>query len=118
MEFKGKALAELRNKEIKEMLMGLENRRNTLYDEVANRKGQISVLEEVIKNIYDRIITVNKEVQQEELREAVESKVKAEEDANKEAEDKEKKEQREAFAEAGRGLKTPKPKKPKRSTKK
>ena len=42
MEFKGKALAELRNREIKEMLMELESRRDVLYDEVASRKGQIS----------------------------------------------------------------------------
>ncbi len=114
MDLKGKALAEVRNKEIKEILMELESRRDALYDEVANRKGQISVLEEVIKNIYDRIITVNKEVQQQELREAVEAKARKEE----EAKEKEKVEERNRFAEAKRGIKTPKPERPKRTKKK
>lgn len=94
--------------------MELESRRDVLYDEVASLKGQISVLEEVIKNIYDRIITVNKEVQQQELREGVEAKAR-EEEADK---IKERQKEQEAFAKAKRGLKTPKPERQKRSRKK
>jgi len=111
VELKGKALAELRNKEIKEMLVELENQRDLLYDEVANRKGQIVVLEDVIKNIYDRIVSVNKEAQQQELREGVEARARKAE-ATKE---KQKKEEADAFAAAARGIKTPKPKRRKRS---
>lgn len=113
MELKGKPLAELRNKEIKEMLMDIEARRDHLYDEVANRKGQILVLEEVIKEIYDRIISVNKEVQQEELKEAVKIKAKEAEEAREQEE----RDKKETFAEAQRGIKTPKLERPKRAKK-
>ncbi len=111
VELKGKALAELRNKEIKEMLVELESQRDLLYDEVANRKGQIVVLEDVIKNIYDRIVSVNKAAQQQELREGVEARAQEAEAAK----EKQNKEEADAFAAAARGIKTPKPKRRKRS---
>lgn len=110
VEVKGKALADLRNKEIKEMLLSLERRRDALYDEIANSKGRVEVIEEVIKEIYDRIIDVNKEVQQQELKEGVEKK-------DKEEEEKQKQEELDAFEAAKRGIKTPKPKRPSRRKK-
>ncbi len=113
MDLKGKSLADLRNKEIKEMLIELERRRDLLCDEIANGQGQMSVLEDVIKNIYDRIITVNKEVQQQELREGVETKAREEEEART----RKKQEEDEAFTNAKRGIKTPKPERRKRSKK-
>ena len=67
MELKGKFLAELRNKEIKEIVIKLEEQRDELYDEIANRKGRAEVIEDLIKGIYDRIIQVNKEVRQQDL---------------------------------------------------
>jgi len=108
-EIKGKALADLRNKEIKDMLLSLERRRDALYDEIANSKGQVEVIEEVIKEIYDRIININKEVQQQELKDGVEKKAKEEE--------RKKQEESDAFAVAKRGIKTPKLKKPRRRKK-
>ncbi len=108
-EIKGKALADLRNKEIKDMLLSLERRRDALYDEIANSKGQVEVIEEVIKEIYDRIININKEVQQQELKDGVEKKAKEEE--------RKKQEESDAFAVAKRGIKTPKPKNPRRRKK-
>ncbi len=114
MDFTGKALADLRNKQIKEMLLELENRRDVIYDEVANRQGQITILEDIIKKIYDRIVDVNKEVQQQELKAGVEAKAREEEEARA----KKKQEQDEAFVKAKQGIKTPKLKQRKRSKKK
>ncbi len=110
VELKGKMLADLRTKEIKEMLVSLERRRDALYDEIANSKGRVEVIEEVIKEIYDRIIDVNKEVQQQELTEGVEKKAKEEEERKKQ-------EEADAFGAAARGIKTSKPKRPRRKKK-
>jgi len=111
MEIKGKFLAELRNKEIKEIVIKLEEQRDELYDEIANRKGRAEVIEELIKDIYDRIVQVNKEVRQQDLREEVEKRA-------EEAEKKKKAEEKETFEKSKRGLKTPKPKPRKRKKKK
>ena len=40
VELKGKDLAEWRNKEIKELLLEFESKRDKLYDEIAGCKGQ------------------------------------------------------------------------------
>ncbi len=106
----GKYLAELRNKEIKEMLLDLEKQRDDLYDVVASRKGQIEILEKIIAEIYGRIVAVNKEVQQEEIKTAIQEKAR-EEEARKARSNEEKKEE---FEEAKRGIKTPRPKRKKR----
>lgn len=113
IELEGRALAELRNKEMKSMLLELEKRRDVLYDEVANRKGKIEILEDLITEVYGRILNVNKEVQQEEIKAAIRKK--AQEEEAKRARTKE--EKREVFEGAKRGIKTPKPERRKRTKK-
>lgn len=114
MELKGKNLAELRSKEIKEMVVQLEQQRDALYDEIANRRGRVEVIEEMIKEIYDRIVQVNKEVKQQELAEEVRKRAEEEEKKTKEK----KAEERDEFEKAKRGVKTPKPTRRKRTKKK
>ncbi len=114
MELKGRALADLRNKEIKEMIVKLEKQRDGLYDEIANRKGRVEVIEEVITEIYERIVQVNKEVKQQDLKEEVEKRAREEEKKR----EKKKAEEKETFDKAKRGVKTPKPKSRKRNKEK
>lgn len=118
MELKGKYLADLRNKEIKEMLITLEKQRDDLYDEIANRKGRLETIEDIIKEIYDRIIQVNKDIHQQELAAEVQKRAEEEEQKRKEADQKEKEDEKDAFEKAKRGIKTPKAPRRKRPKKK
>jgi len=89
--------AELRNEQMKKLVLELEKKRDALLDQVAEYKGQASAVEEIIKRSYEMILDVNKEEQNKELE--VLAKQKEEEKAKKAAEE---------FAAATKGIKTPK----------
>lgn len=74
-------MIESRTSDLRTVLAELEKRRDQILDEVAFKKGQASLIEEVIQNLYSRI----KEIAQEEAKKI-------------EAED---------FAKKSRGVKTP-----------
>jgi len=59
----GKVRADLRTKQLKELLLIWEKDRDTLHDEIAYRKGQVELLEQWIKKAYELILDVNKEEQ-------------------------------------------------------
>lgn len=65
-ELLGKARADLRNRQLRQLLGSWEQRRDELYDEIAFRKGQVELLEELIKCAFEQILEVNKEEQREE----------------------------------------------------
>ena len=58
-----KERAELRTSQLKQLLDSWEKQRDTLYDEIAYRKGQVDLLEQMIKTAYENILNVNKEEQ-------------------------------------------------------
>ena len=101
-EFKEKA--DLKNKSLKLLLKDFESKRDSLLDEVAFKRGQVSLLEETIKRIYEMVLDNNKE---EQIRESnyILEQAKIQEEL-KAAEEKEKR--KEDFRIASRGVKTPK----------
>ncbi len=60
-ELRGKVRADLRNEQLRRLLKAWETRRDELYDEISFRKGQVELLEEHIKFVYQSIVDVNKE---------------------------------------------------------
>ena len=60
-ELRGKERAELRNAQLRILIGGWEKKRDVLLDEISSRKGQTELLEELIKQSYERIVDVNKE---------------------------------------------------------
>jgi hypothetical protein len=64
---KGKKLADLQTAELKKILLDLEQRRDTIYDEIAFKRGQQAALEELIQTLYERILGINKEVQTKQV---------------------------------------------------
>ena len=60
-ELRGKVRADLRNEQVRRLLKAWEERRDELYDEISFRKGQVELLEEHIKFVYQSIVDVNKE---------------------------------------------------------
>ena len=66
-ELKGKDRADLRTAQLKSLLIVWEKQRDDLYDEIAYRKGQVELLEQLIKGSYESILNVNKEEQRKEV---------------------------------------------------
>lgn len=64
-EFKERA--NLRNEQTKKFLAELEKKRDTVLDEIAAKKGQAELLEDVIKKCYELILDTNKEEQNNEV---------------------------------------------------
>ena len=62
----GKARADLRTEQIRILIESWEQRRDMLCDEIAFKKGQEDLLEELIKQGYEKILDVNKEEQEKE----------------------------------------------------
>jgi hypothetical protein len=89
-EFRDKA--NIRTQGLKEVLTSLEKERDTLLDEIANRRGRVEFAEKIIRSIYEKVLDINKEEQAKEL-ELI--KIQAEK-------------QRQEFEKAKVGIKTPK----------
>ncbi len=94
-ELFGKDRAKLRNEQLITLIKSWEKQRDALYDEIAFRKGQVELLEDLVKQTYEKILDVNKEEQQKE-KERIDARV--EELKKEEAELGEKKRQEEALA--------------------
>lgn len=62
----GKVRADLRNEQLKILLKGWEEKRDKLYDEIASRKGQVILLEDMISQAFEMVIDVNKDEQKRE----------------------------------------------------
>lgn len=60
---RGKERAELRTGDMKRLLGELENRRDQLMDEVAEKRGECEMIEKVIKRTYEIILDANKDEQ-------------------------------------------------------
>lgn len=101
-EFKERAL--MRNEQMKKMLRELENKRDSVLDEIAGKKGQAELLEDVIKRCYELILDVNKEEQNNEVLE-ISNKKREEEQKLKEASEAV---PLEVFKKIAKGIKTPK----------
>lgn len=71
-EFKERA--SMRNEQMKKMLTELEKKRDSVLDEIASKKGQAEILEDVIKRCYELILDVNKEEQNNEVLEIARKK--------------------------------------------
>jgi len=65
-ELFGKERADLRNEQILALLKGWEKQRDALFDEIAFRKGQVELLEDLIRQSYEKILDVNKQEQRVE----------------------------------------------------
>ena len=65
-ELFGKDRALLRNEQLLTLVKSWEKQRDELYDEIAFRKGQVELLEELVKQSYEKILDVNKEEKQKE----------------------------------------------------
>jgi len=95
-EFKERAM--LRNEQTKKILTELERKRDSVLDEMAAKKGQAEILEDVIKRCYELILDVNKEEQNNEVLEI--SRKKREEASELVT--------AEVFQKVAKGIKTPK----------
>ena len=84
-ELFGKDRAQLRNEQLMALVKGWEKKRDELYDEIAFCKGQVELLEELVKQTYEKILDVNKEEKQKET-EKIEARM---EELKKEDEDEE-----------------------------
>jgi hypothetical protein len=65
-ELFGKGRAELRNEQILQLIRDWEKQRDELLDEISYRKGQVDLLEELVKQSYETMLDVNKEEQSKE----------------------------------------------------
>lgn len=65
-ELFGKGRAELRNEQMVQLIRDWEKKRDILLDEISFKKGQVELLEELVKQSYEKILTVNKEEQTKE----------------------------------------------------
>jgi len=94
-ELFGKDRAKLRNEQLITLIKSWEKQRDELYDEIAFRKGQVELLEDLVKQTYEKMLDVNKEEQQKE-KERIDARV--EELKKEEAALGEEKRQKEALA--------------------
>jgi len=91
-ELFGKDRAVLRNEQIVSLIKGWEQQRDLLMDEIAFRKGQVELLEELVRQAYEKVLDVNKEEKQKEtdkIDERMEELKKEEEDEEEEKRQKE-----------------------------
>ena len=102
-EFKERA--EMRNEQTKKFLTELERKRDATLDEIAFKKGQAELLEDIIKRCYELILDVNKEEQNNEVLEISRRKREEEELRLKETSEIV---PTEAFQKKVKGIKTPK----------
>ena len=65
-ELFGKDRAVLRNEQLISLIKGWEQKRDALMDEIAFRQGQVELLEELVKQAYEKVVDVNKEEKQKE----------------------------------------------------
>ena len=65
-ELFGKDRAVLRNEQLLSLVKGWEKQRDALMDEIAFRKGQVELLEELVRQSYEKIVDVNKEEKEKE----------------------------------------------------
>jgi hypothetical protein len=65
-ELFGKVRADLRNQQLRKLIIDWEKERDELYDEIAFRKGKVELLEALVKQSYEKILDVNKEEQAKE----------------------------------------------------
>lgn len=65
-ELFGRGRADLRNEQLKELIKEWEKQRDDLLDEIAFKRGQVEILEKLVKQSYERILEVNKEEQAKE----------------------------------------------------
>jgi len=94
-ELFGKDRAALRNEQLLTLVKGWEKQRDVLMDEIAFRKGQMGLLEELVKQSYEKIVDVNKEEKQKETDKI---DVRMEELKKEEGDEEEEKRQKEARA--------------------
>lgn len=98
---RGKERAELRTDGLKKLMIEFENKRDSLLDEVARKRGEADLAEAAIKRIHEMILDINKE---EKSAQDLEDKLQAE--RAPQAEQKEKNaSQKEKVEEALRGKK-------------
>jgi hypothetical protein len=60
-ELRGRERADLRNEQLRMLIAKWEKKRDTLLDEISFRQGQVELLEELVKQSFERIVEVNKE---------------------------------------------------------
>ena len=65
-ELFGRDRAELRNQQLKILIKDWEAKRDTLLDQIAFKRGQVEILEELVRHSYETILDVNKEEQAKE----------------------------------------------------
>ena len=65
-ELFGKGRAALRNEQLLQLIREWEKKRDDLLDEIAHSKGQVDLLEELVKESYEKMLDVNKEEQAKE----------------------------------------------------
>ncbi len=94
-ELFGKDRAKLRNEQLLSLVKGWEQQRDALMDEIAFRKGQVELLEELVRQSYEKIVDVNKEEKQKET-DKIDDRM--EELKKEEADEEEEKRQTEALA--------------------
>lgn len=99
-----KKVADLRSAGLKKLLAEMEGERDSLLDEVAEKKGRALQLERLITRTYELILDINKEEQQNEAKKVAE--LLAEE--KRKAEEEKQRQEQEEFEKAKRGMKTPK----------
>ncbi len=94
-ELFGKDRAVLRNEQLISLIKGWEKQRDALMDEIASRQGQVELLEDLVKQSYEKVVDVNKEEKQKET-----DKIDARMDELKkdEGDEEEEKRQKEALA--------------------
>jgi hypothetical protein len=100
-----KKMADLRNAALRDLLVEMERERDTLLDEVAEKRGRAAQLEKSIARVYEMILDINKDEQTREAKHLAELAIKEQQEkerAQKQAE-------REAFDQAIKGVKTPRP---------
>jgi len=91
-ELFGKDRAVLRNEQIVSLIKGWEQQRDLLMDEIAFRKGQVELLEDLVRQAYEKVLDVNKEEKQKEtdkIDERMDELKKEEEDEEEEKRQKE-----------------------------
>lgn len=105
-----KERADLKTAQLRRLLSELEKNRDALLDEVANKKGRADQIEQTIARVYELILDTNKEEQQKEAEEITRlAKVEQDRQATEKRE-----QERLAFEEAKKGIKTPKRERPQR----
>ncbi len=62
-ELFGKGRAQLRNEQLIQLIREWEKQRDILLDEISYSRGQVELLEKLVKQSYEKILEVNKEEQ-------------------------------------------------------